>query len=1648
MPSKRAIPRKRTSDEASNESKSPTRISRNDGRTAASRRRVVKDSDSEEEEEDIEEQEVEDSDEEESDDDESGDVDDDGEEEEEGVDAEEEAEDVDEEEGEEDEEGENGGDSEEDKADETIIDRSLAVADSSDEEEEQQPEQPKRRARVVSAAEYRVKREEPDEQVSFDRESTPQASSSSTIGPQTPDKHRIAVKSATPTSNIPNMPRTPGPGGASVSFTPMSQSRTPAPQAPPAPPKTRLIIHKMVLRNFKSYAGEQIIGPFHKSFSAVVGPNGSGKSNVIDAMLFVFGWRANKMRQGKLSELIHNSAGQLNIGSCTVEVHFRDIYDLPGDDFKPVPNTKLVVARTAYRNNSSVYTMNGKKSSFTEVTTLLKERGIDLDHKRFLILQGEVESIAQMPPKAKNEHEEGLLEYLEDIIGTSSYKTPIEEASKKVDELNEVRGERLARLKIVQKEKDSLEGKKQEAEGFLRDQNELTMRQSTLYQIYMMECNDEMKIATISVEKLRKRIEEETEKNAGSKTEMDQLDVEFKAINAEYEKIAKETDKVVKELAKLEKDDVQLKEQRKHLETKKKKIEKTMNDEKHATSEARSTLANSSEEISNLAKEVAKLEDSLEKEEGELEKVREGLKGKTQAFSDAIEKKQKELQPWTAKRSEKQNAKQVATEEKRLLEDRFGQAEKEAEDAKISLQTVESSNESKEEELERLKEEKVQQGKKIRQYQAEIDGMEAQEVQLRNKASSSRTKCEEARASMQSNQSRGEVLNSLVRQADLGMIKGFHGRLGNLGVIDEKYDVAISTACPGLDNIVVEGVETGQACIEHLRRNNLGRANFILLNSLAKMNLGPINTPENVPRLFDLVKPKDQRFAPAFYHQLRDTLVAQDLAHANRIAYGAQRWRVVTLDGQLIDKSGTMSGGGTRVAKGAMSSKAFAQDYTLEQISRLDRESKLDQDSLASHIKHKNDMKALLDKAMQRIPQIDIEMEKVQLDISTGAKMATEAKRRIKELQSNHGPDAGDLRRVEELNATISKLDSELAELTVKTSSIEEDIAALQEKILEAGGVALRAQKSKVDGIKERIDLYGERITKAEVAKSKADKDLVKFAKSLAKNEEALSGIEDELNNVLDTLTNKGSKVDEIRKRVQECQFEMEAKQEAKDETKSKYDTCMESINTFRALEMEIRQKLEDNEKSLGDNEKRLRHWQEKHEKLELHHIDSDEDVEGEADRKSAAERKPEVDQENMDEGQDGSKTEGIETVDKGVDSHDITRSLELQEYSPDELKGMSKDTIKAEIVVYEEKLQKGSANLTVLEEYRRRENEFLARAQDLEQTTQERDQAKEQHDRLRQERQDNFLAGFNTISAKLKEMYQTITLGGNAELELVDSMDPFSEGILFSVMPPKKSWKNISNLSGGEKTLSSLALVFALHAFEPTPLYAMDELDAALDFRNVSIVANLIKERTKGAQFIVISLRNNMFELASRLVGIYKTKGQTKSLAVHNTDLHALPAATPGIGRLSVPRPSVPPMPSSAATPRMSVPRSITATPGPSGMLSAMNQSQSMRMLPPPSTIRKPMAGVNSAFMSSSNLATPAANRFSAVIPQTPRTGNIRGLGLTSTGSSIKLTSSHSMRGNLSNLAALGTNSSATIGQNGNEGVIPSTPLANRRMN
>ena len=1156
----------------------------------------------------------------------------------------------------------------------------------------------------------------------------------------------------------------------------------------PAEPKPRMTITYLTLTNFKSYAGRQEVGPFHASFSSVVGPNGSGKSNVIDSLLFVFGFRASKMRQGKISALIHNSAQFPDLDYCEVEVHFQEVMDQSNGGSTVVPDSQLVIARRAFKNNSSKYYINGRTSDFTTVTTLLKGRGIDLDHKRFLILQGEVESIAQMKPKAANEHDDGLLEYLEDIIGTSKYKSPIEESAAETETFNEVCLEKNNRVQHVEKEKNGLEDKKNKALAYIKDENDLASKQSALYQIYVAECGDNIQVTDEAIGQIQEQLNGELQQHQGREDEIKRLEQQYKSGSKDYEKREKETQETLKEIAKLDKETVKLEEKKKHLSTKAKKLEKTLEASNFGISESSTFAKNAEDDNQRLGAEIGELEAEMQSEDDELSRIRESLKGKTQGLSDDIAAKQKQLEPWNAKVNDKQSAIAVAQSELDILRERENAGATAVAEIEAKTATYSEQREAKAAELDECKKEHKTAEKEAQKVQKHLEQLTSKGPELKSKLSGARQKADEARASLSATQSQGNVLSSLTRLKESGRIDGFHGRLGNLGAIDQKYDIAISTACPALDNLVVDTTEVGQQCVEYLRKNSLGRANFILLNQLAQRDLSPIETPENVPRLFDLVKSKHERFRPAFYSVLQNTLVVADLDQANRIAYGAKRWRVVTLDGQLIDKSGTMSGGGTKVAKGGMSSK-LAADTTKEQVAKMEVDRDAVEQEYAQLQENQRDLEGQLKELQTQIPKLETQAQKFALELDSIERNITDAQKRIQELTVEAQPSKSEKSKIADLEKSIAKMQKEVEDLQSQTAGIEEEIKELQDKIMEIGGVKLRSQKAKVDGLRDQINTLNESMSSAEVAKTKAEKQGKKHEKSSNDATAELEKVRKDLEKLDGDAQEQSSDTSGFRKKAEEAQQELEFKKEELQELKAQLDAQTAELNETRGAELEMRNKLEENQKILADNQKRLKYWQEKLGKLSLQNVSED-----------GEEKEPEP----------------------------------MHELSRDELADLDKEDLKAAIAMLEERTSQ-HVELGVLAEYRRRVNEYTSRLDDLNTALAARDTAKKRTDELRRLRLEGFMEGFSTISMRLKEMYQMITMGGNAELELVDSLDPFSEGILFSVMPPKKSWKNIGNLSGGEKTLSSLALVFALHHYKPTPLYVMDEIDAALDFRNVS---------------------------------------------------------------------------------------------------------------------------------------------------------------------------------------------------------------------
>ncbi|KAK3094368.1 hypothetical protein FSP39_000811 [Pinctada imbricata] len=1220
-------------------------------------------------------------------------------------------------------------------------------------------------------------------------------------------------------------------------------------EVPPAPQTVatyevngpRLMITHIQNENFKSYAGSRTLGPFHKSFTSIVGPNGSGKSNVIDSMLFVFGFRANKIRSKKISVLIHDSENHKNVESCTVSVHFQKIIDTGDgeDEYTVVSGSQFVVSRTAYRDNSSHYSIDGKKKTFKDVATLLRASGIDLDHNRFLILQGEVEQIAMMKPKGQTENDDGMLEFLEDIIGSNRFKEPIEVLAKRVETLNEMRGEKLNRVKAVEKEKDDLEDSKNEAVEYLTMENEIVQLKNKLHQKYIYECAESERKAQEEYDKINEGMKEVNEKMKAIQDGKKEKDKELKNIYKQYEHFVKETEDTKEKFAECEKQDVKCREDLKHTKAKSKKLDKQLEQEKKRVEELKLVPDEAAKSIEGFQKNLEKLEVEKKKEDEKLAAVMESLKTETKGLQEEKDSKEEELLGLKKTVNETKSTLSVAKSELDIYLSNQQSETNRLKDLQRKLEKAEVTLKDRNNEITQIDKNLPEVQKMVEKAKVDYQQAVEAEVKVTNQLRGMRNKVEEAKSSMNAARSQGKVIGALMDLKKSGRMPGVHGRLGDLGAIDNKYDVAISTACGALDHIVVDSINTAQKCVEFLKKNNVGSATFIGLDKMAKWKdhaQRKIQTPENVPRLFDLVKTKDTQILPAFYFALRDTLVADDLDQATRIAYGKNRYRVVTLQGQLIDQSGTMSGGGKSVCKGRMGS-SLVSEVDPKELSNMENSlEKLVLEAQNSR-SSKERLEDLIHQQEKDVTCMKHKHEKSSMERKALEEQVTMLKTQIKEQEARVKAAAPDEKQLKELEKKVAQYQKAYDEATSSASEVEGTVQSLHKKIMDIGGSKMKAAQKNVDAVNSKIDQVTGQITKAQVGVKTAERNLKKAEEKVKSVEEEIEETKEklvELEKFFKQLEEDATKVLEAYQAAQDKMKESEVALNAMREEVGKLE---EDENNLQKDVVDVRHELDKIQDIIKTNQKKIKHWKKEMDSLKLTPIDGKE-------------------------------------------------AGELKELSSEELEDVDIEKTSYEITIIEESLAKMKPNMAAIAEYRKKEELYLQRVGELDKITDLRDNQRKYFEDLRKQRLDEFMAGFSVITNKLKEMYQMITLGGDAELELVDSLDPFSEGIVFSVRPPKKSWKNISNLSGGEKTLSSLALVFALHHYKPTPLYVMDEIDAALDFKNVSIVANYIKARTRNAQFIIISLRNNMFELADRLVGIYKTDNCTKSVTINPSKL------------------------------------------------------------------------------------------------------------------------------------------------------------------
>uniref|UniRef100_A0A0K0DY89 Structural maintenance of chromosomes protein n=1 Tax=Strongyloides stercoralis TaxID=6248 RepID=A0A0K0DY89_STRER len=1251
----------------------------------------------------------------------------------------------------------------------------------------------------------------------------------------------------------------------------------------------RLVISSIDVENFKSYYGKQTIGPLHKNFSAIIGPNGSGKSNVIDSLLFVFGFRASSIRSKKISSLIHSSNGKEDINCCYVQINFVKIFDVDEVNFEIVPNTAFSIGRYAYQDNSSKYCYNGKMKQYNDIKLLLKKEGIDLEHNRFLILQGEVELLALMPPKGKKEGETGMLEYLEDIIGSNRYKEPIEKLVKGIEDLSTKKNLFMGRFQRIEEEKNKLAEEAKECIYYIKAQN----AQSFLSNV---KCHKEMFQEMILRDEVKEKIDSLNKEARECEAKIKEIEnlqstekEKLKTLQDNVDAVISEGDclknKLKNEKEMVEKTEVNIR----RFEEKISNLSKSLTKEQKKLSELLSAPERCDKKISELQEQLEEYEKAIEEKSITVDESLKKFEKLSAEFAERLKEPESIVNELKIKESEACNELALARQDHSNLVAQSKAGEEDLLRIKDcitntdnELKTLMKSFEESTNVLPKYKKELIEKERKLEELEIE-DG------QLDSIVKDLQMKKDDIEEKRQNQRSQNKVVDTLMTFKHLKKVEGIFGRLGDLGGIDPKYDFAITAACRSqLDFIVVDTTETAQACIKHLKETKGGRASMLILSEQVKRfsrQIGPIKVPKDSQRLFDLVECKDQDLRCAFYFALRNTLVCDDIDTAKRVGLeGEKRWKVVSLKGEIVEASGVMTGGGNkpeggkmgRSAKVSSSSKQEEKEYNeiltefeikYRRLNEVRNEIGLLKPQINTLKKEINILEA---KIAKQGPEIDYKKTTiVQLKKQEAEKSYELSQKKSNEAEINLLVD-----KIEELRRLYEECQAKTAKARVAVTTICNERDGLYDKIV---GIYERP----LNDLKDK-KIQNEKAMKSEKnKKSTATLNTRKCEKAITNIQSEMMELEEQINKSKDYLDRNFKITFGLEKEIEKNEVAVEAAKNAyKDGLSRSKEFNEEQVQLTRQFN-ELCNSRDNKDVEYNQLENSIKVIRKKIKELKTTDISSminvlkvnnDEGVSAdflfEVDRETVVEDRGENDITVI-----GEKIEGLT---------ECMLSGKLPKYTQEEIESidLSDFNVNSLIVGIRFKQTK-KVHIRILDDFKEVLEKYEKENALLQNMNKKLKQYTSLLDNLRKKRLIEFLNGYTQILRHLKLIYQMLTLGGEANLELVNSMDPFEKGIRFCVRPPFKTWRDMTRLSGGEKTLSSLALVFALHRYRPTPLYVMDEIDAALDFKNVTILSHFVKQQTKNAQFIIITLRNNMFELADRIIGICKQTDCTQNVVI-----------------------------------------------------------------------------------------------------------------------------------------------------------------------
>lgn len=1168
-------------------------------------------------------------------------------------------------------------------------------------------------------------------------------------------------------------------------------------------------LKSLEIQGFKSFA-DKIVLNFNKGQTAVVGPNGSGKSNIADAVRWVLGEQSAKtLRGSKMEDVIFaGTQHRKPVGFAAVTITIDN-----SDKELPVDFSEVSVSRRIYRSGESEYYLNKTQCRLKDIQELFMNTGVGREGYS-IIGQGRIDEILS------NRSDERRLVF-EEAAGITKYKARKREAERKLESTKQ----NLLRINDILIELETqlgpLEKQAQTARRYIELSNELKGIEVSLFletidklRIKLEDVDSQTKIIRDQIDEENRRIENIKNKNRSKNEKLEEIKKEIDELNNQIHNLD----------SRIEKNESQInlcQERINHLTSNNESFNSDISSIKDRTTELEIEVEKKKKRLSMMERDEENfghlLAEAEETMAAILQKLDEGERQVEEA-KQAIMDKQDNLSESKIRFNNFKNDMSNYVQLKDRLTDDIRQSVVEKDKENMKKEDLNASLRKTREGIDKSKARINMLEQKMAEAQRALQDTKAREESIRREAGTLESRHRvllDMEENMEGYSHSVKALNRICKE-DKFFAKGIYGPVAQLIHVEKRYETAIEISLGGaLQNIITEDEYAAKRAIEYLKTNRIGRATFLPKTSVKPRSLEQ-NTIENIRKMegFEGIASDkvtcDKEFSGIILNLLARTVVVKDMDSgiqmARRFNYS---FRIVTLEGELINAGGSMTGGSI----GNKTTSIIGRNRVITEIEKELNAKKAQLNSICSLIKEK-----------------ELEFNNISTDYTKEQKALSDLEL-IRLRDESH---------ITSINDNIERIDAKVDLMKQQVSEIEQQIEEVKRES-EKEALITRAIEEEIEKLKEIVLSHQTKNKSEQIKRDELLTDINDYRVSVNSIVESKQSIKEQIEML---LQEKNSNALKLTKREEDQKRNKEKIEELKAEIQSiiKTNTNLAEEKTGRHMKLE----------GVAEERRVL-----------------EEELSGMLDKVTEHNSSIVTLQENLGrlDARKAKMESEMETYQNRLwDDYELTygNALEIKKEITNIRATQNRiNEIKAEI------RELGPVNVTAIEDYSKTKERYEFMKLQHDDLTKSEEKLRRVIQEITSVMRKQFIEQFAIINKNFSTVFKELFEGGYAEIKLADEENVLESNIDIIVQPPGKKLQNMMLLSGGERAMVAIAIIFAILRMRPAPFYILDEIEASLDDANVFKFAEYLKQYTKDLQFIIITHRKGTMEAADTLYGV-----------------------------------------------------------------------------------------------------------------------------------------------------------------------------------